>query len=163
MFNILDKGTSAVSGLVIEYDTAVDPVSVAGVHRLFNREEERKDYEKIFTEESLSNGGQPKKYTTGFGMAAKAKVDVLAGMERDFRARHMTRIRLMAHEAARRRGFHHDEGPLLEDMTRWVKGLEEIPEKFSAETAAETGSEIAENPPGVGAIEDPHFNFGGDS
>ena len=65
----------------------------AEIHAAFTRDAINKDYEK-----ASKDGVGP------LVAALLTQGDVLAGAERDYRVRHMTRMRMLAHAAARREG-----------------------------------------------------------
>jgi hypothetical protein len=83
------------------------------LHELFDRSEVTDNYIKSHTNEV---GTQP--FTAGDVEQAKIQADFLAGCERDFRARTMTRIRTMAHEAVRQRKRSSDE--YRDEVLSWV-------------------------------------------
>lgn len=106
----------------VQYDAqSVHPDVPTSVHALFSRQKAGEEYIRAHTDESDENTH------IGHAMASKAQVDILAGLERDFRARHISRIRLIAHEAARRRVMGHSSGPILGDTIEYIKSFDEDP------------------------------------
>jgi len=80
----------------------VDPFDGAGTKAAFARDQEAKDYQKaITTPESFRNA-----------QAAKIQNDTLAALERDTRMRHRTRVRMLAHVAAKLTTQGLEDGPL---------------------------------------------------
>jgi hypothetical protein len=71
-----------------------------GIHDLFDRSEAEEAYVQAITGEGGNDGDGPIKQDLAL---ASNQSDVLSGLERDFLARHRTRIRRLAHEATAKR------------------------------------------------------------
>jgi len=88
-----------------------------GMHKAFNRDKSNEDFKKAI-EDAKSPG------TTGDLAVTTTQIDILAVMERAFRARHtMGRPRAFAHAMARRKGHGNDKGPLVQCQLEYVRGL----------------------------------------
>ncbi len=84
-------------------DEVGDPLQVAAVTAGFDRGEIDSNFEEI-----IADGSNPG--TVGDTISVKVQGDVVAVMERGFRARHCTPVRLMAMAAARRQGHGNERG-----------------------------------------------------
>jgi hypothetical protein len=63
--------------------------------------------------------------TTGDLALTTLQIDLLATLERSFRARHtMSRPRAMAHVTGRKFGHSHDRGPLSQGYMEFLRGIE---------------------------------------
>lgn len=99
-----------------EYDKSYELGNYEDVHALFKRDSLSDTYIQAHTNKTNSNGP----WSIADAMRAKIQADFLSGCERDFRARHMTRVRLLAHEASRQDLYTDTEGPLLDDTVEWI-------------------------------------------
>ena len=73
------------------------------IHEFFDRKQANDDYVKNRTEDGGSRANL---------IAAQLESDFLAGCERDYRERKRTRIRMLAHESARKAGYGAENGPV---------------------------------------------------
>tara|TARA_Y100000034_G_C6885017_1_gene406217 strand:+ start:541 stop:1059 length:519 start_codon:yes stop_codon:yes gene_type:complete len=102
------------------------------VHELFDRQEATENYEKAH-EDDGENSLEIEKSTHAV-VAAKAQIDILNGLEAGYRARYMTsRLRNMAHNAARVRGHSLEEGAILKDIQNWIISLGTPPAEKDAD------------------------------
>lgn len=83
----------------------------------FNRDASNKAFR-----DAISDAKSPG--TTGDMAVTTTQIDILAIMERSFRARHtMSRPRAFAHAMGRRKGHGNDKGPLVQCQLEYIRGL----------------------------------------
>ena len=116
-----DLSTTGDPTFDAEYSLSMADAASSKVHELLNRDEASENYEQAHKD---TGGKPPLEKSTYAVVTAKAQIDVLAGLEAGYRSRYMTsRIRNIAHNAARVQGHGLDEGPIAKDMTRWITRL----------------------------------------
>ena len=112
----------------VEYDSGVslqaNGIGIRSGKNLFERDEATKTYIEAHTKEDKD--GKPQDFT-GVAKAAKVQVDFLAGLGRDFAARHIPRVRLFGHEALRKESHGSTDGPMA-DTLMWIAALRARPE-----------------------------------
>jgi hypothetical protein len=92
----------------------VDKFDYSGLHSLFSRESLETAYAKLVSSPDATS----KEVQT-----AKLSVDVLAGIERDWRMRQRSRVRLLVHACARAKVYGNKAGPLMQHSVGWMSRI----------------------------------------
>lgn len=90
-----------------------------GMSKPFDRKEIAQD-----AKDAVKDAGDPG--NVGDLILTTTQGDLLAAMERAFRARHMTSVRIRAHAAARRKGHGHEAGPIMGGIKGHVEQIEKL-------------------------------------
>jgi hypothetical protein len=94
-----------------EVGTPVGKFEYEKLHTLFDRSKGNEEYIKMRKDKDAK---------VGEAQTAKISVDFLAAMERDFRLRHRSRIRLFVHASCRHTSHSQDNGPLRVNTIGWL-------------------------------------------
>jgi len=105
-----------------EYDDQNDAENRDTIHDALQRNQANDNYERV-RKENLSRNDL---------LLAKIQSDFMAGCERDYRARHRTRVRLMAHAAAKKLGMSLPFGPLHTNTIGFIARRKKITEAENA-------------------------------
>lgn len=84
------------------------------VHKVFNRDAANKDYAAARNSKTAKSKD---------AQLPKLSADFLAGMERDARMRHRSRIRMFIHASARVSANGQDNGPLRRNTVDWLTAV----------------------------------------
>jgi len=93
-----------------------DPFDLEGIEKPFDRAEHKEDVEAAIAD--LADPG-----TVGDLVASSLQGDILAVLERSFRASNMSRVRRTVHAAARRAGHGNDAGPWKRGIKGVIEGI----------------------------------------
>ena len=97
-------------------DAVTDLLDIKGITAGFDRTAINTNYQAL-----INDPGNPG--TTGDAVSAKTQCDVVAVLERVFRARHCTPVRLIGMMAARRAGHGNAQGVCLGGIARYVQDV----------------------------------------
>jgi hypothetical protein len=95
-----------------------DPTDIPGINDAFDRSNINDNYPDVL-----------RNHTEGEAMVLKLQADYIAAMERAFRTRHASSVRLRLHAAARHSGHGDAAGPLGGSVKLWIERLLEAAHK----------------------------------